>query len=74
MWTNSTSRPFFLKKPSSCATQVPLMLLAKEVHATRAFICDQAPPGLEPNNAATAKIVAPSFIFYLVSPSSDFPL
>jgi len=39
MCTNSTSKPFFLKRPSSCATQAPLMLLAKEVQAMRVFIC-----------------------------------
>ena len=38
MWINSTSNPFFLKSPSSWATQLPLMLLAKDVQQSRTFV------------------------------------
>jgi hypothetical protein len=43
----------FLNRPSSWANHVPLMLLANEVHATRAFICDQAAAG---NNVAMRRL------------------
>ena len=63
MCTNSTSNPFFLKNPSSCATQVPLMLLAKEVHATRAFICAQAADENKTGKITTAMPRILLFIF-----------
>jgi hypothetical protein len=54
--TSSTSNPFFLNNPSSWATQVPLILLANDVHATRAFICEFA--GADNTHPAASQITA----------------
>jgi len=62
MCTSSTSKPFFLKRPSSCATQAPLMLLAKEVQATRAFIWHQPAAGFNIDRIAMANTMMPDFI------------
>src|SRR5581483_1539792 len=66
MCTSSTSRPFFLNNPSSCATQVPLMLLANEVQATRAFICafaGAASDKAQPTQRAIAILPARAVVF-----------
>jgi hypothetical protein len=63
--TSSTSNPFFLNNSSSRATQVPLMLLANDVHATRAFICEFARGGstTQSNNQITTPTIVCPLIF-----------